>query len=363
MRKMRKIVFVVLSFLAFSRCASEDPVPVEFEGEAVNVSVSVPTVSNAPVQVSATGKLISKKSVNVSTRMMGFVTSLPVSVGQSVRSGQHLVSIYSADIQAKDNQVEAQIRQARTNFELAKKDYERFQNLYHTQSASEKELENIAARYEMARAGLEAAEEMKREVEAQYDYTEITAPISGVVTAKFVEEGDLANPGMPLLMIESPSVLQAQIMVSERYITQISKGMEVDLLLPSINQEVEGKVSEISYSSTHTGGQYVVKIDLPSHSDLLPGMYVSGRFLLPENISLEEERESTVWIPKAALIKKGQLTGIYMVSSQNTTVLRWLRTGRELEENIEVLSGLRPDETFIVSADSRLYNGTKVNVK
>jgi multidrug resistance efflux pump len=85
----------------------------------------------------------------------------------------------------------------------------------------------------MAQAGLQAAQQMKNEVNAQYSYTNVTAPISGTITAKFAEQGDMASPGMPLLTIESPSSLQAQVLVSEQNITMISNGMPVQVTLKS----------------------------------------------------------------------------------------------------------------------------------
>lgn len=362
MRNRLQITILAMTLLVFVNCSSDKVQPAEFSGEAISVSVSKSEETTAGVFASASGKLISKNSVNVSTRMMGYITSLPVQVGQSVSVGQHLVSINSNDIQAKGGQADAQIMQAQAAYDAAKKDYERFQNLFNSQSASQKELDDMKARFDMAAAGLNAAKQMKNEVNAQYKYTQITAPVSGVVTAKFAEQGDLANPGMPLLTIESPGVLQAQLMVSENNITQLKNGMDVKILIKSSGKEVDGKVAEISQSSANTGGQYMVKINLPADNELRPGMYVNAHF--PFQIPSEISSETIgILIPKSALVKKGQLTGVYTVSSQNTAVLRWLKTGRDFDDNVEVLSGLQPNETYITSAEGRLYNGAKLNVK
>ena len=74
---------------------------------------------------------------------------MSVKVGQSVKAGQLLVTINNADIQAKGGQVDAQIMQAQANYDIAKKDFERFQNLYNNQSASQKELDDMKARFEI----------------------------------------------------------------------------------------------------------------------------------------------------------------------------------------------------------------------
>lgn len=362
MKKISILATIIFSLNLLTNCSSKEDKTADFSGDPIGVTIAKTGISETGSSATASGKLVSKNSVNVSTRMMGYITSMPVQVGQSVRAGQQLVSINSTDIQAKGGQADAQIMQAQAAYDAAKKDYERFLNLFNSQSASQKELDDMKARFDMAAAGLSAAKQMKNEVNAQYKYTNITAPVSGVVTAKFAEQGDMASPGMPLLTIESPGVLQAQVMVSENNITQVKNGMDVKILIKSSGKEIDGKVAEISQSSANTGGQYIVKINLSADDELRPGMYVNARFPFEIQTDLNSDTESVV-IPKTALVKKGQLTGIYTVSSQNTAVLRWLKLGKDFGEEIEVLSGLSSDEPYIVSAEGRLYNGAKIHVK
>ncbi|HMU98653.1 MAG: efflux RND transporter periplasmic adaptor subunit [Chitinophagales bacterium] len=366
MRKNRIIqgVALILSMLMFTYCSnSETSKNIEANGETVKVTLSQTEENTSGSNATASGRLVSKNSVNVSTRMMGYITSMSVKVGQSVKAGQLLVTINNADIQAKGGQVDAQIMQAQANYDIAKKDFERFQNLYNNQSASQKELDDMKARFEISKAGLEASKQMKNEVNAQYRYTNLTAPISGVVTMKFAEQGDLANPGMPLLTIESPSILQAQVMVSEQNIIQVKQGMQVKVVIKSTGKEITGTVAEINQSAEYTGGQYIVKINMPTSSELLPGMYVNARFPFESKSVQLAENSSSVVIPKSALIRNGQMTGVYTVSSQNTAILRWLKLGKDLGNDIEVLSGLNANEAYILSADGKLYNGVKVSTK
>ena len=70
-----------------------------------------------------------------------------------------------------------------------------------------------------------------------------------------------------------------------------------------------------------------------------------------------------VLIPKEAIVKNGQLSGVYTVSESNTALLRWLRLGRTYGNNVEVLSGLNADESYIVSAEGKLFNGVKVSIQ
>ncbi|WHF52874.1 efflux RND transporter periplasmic adaptor subunit [Chryseobacterium gotjawalense] len=356
---MKILIYSVL-LLGLTISCSEDEKDATLQQKPIEVTVSQSRSSSEGAFATASGKLVSKNSINVSTRIMGYITGMKAEVGQNVSAGQLLVSINSADIQAKGGQAGAQISQAQANFNSAKRDYERFSNLYKSQSASQKELDDMRARYEMTKAGLDAAQAMKSEVNAQYRYTNITAPISGVITAKYAEQGDMASPGMPLLTIESPSALKAQVLVSEQNITLIKQGMPVKITLKSTNQEVGGTVAEISRSSANTGGQYLVKVNVSNSANLLSGMFVNVQFPFKNNGKTNQDSQEGVMIPKSALVENGQLTGVYTVSANNTAILRWVKTGKDLGDQVEILSGLNAKEPYIISAQGKLFNGVKV---
>ena len=354
---------IFLSAFAVLASCSSDKNEIKDNAKPIEVKLSNSATTDALGYAGASGKLVAKNSVNMSTRMMGYITSLRADVGDFVSAGQGLVSINNTDIQAKGGQANAQIAQAQANFNIAQKDFQRFQNLYNNQSASQKELDDMRARYEMAKANLDGARMMKNEVNSQYRYTNITAPISGVITAKYANQGDLANPGMPILTIESSGNLQAQVLVSEQDITLIKSGMPVKVLMKSTNNEVTGTVAEISRSATNTGGQYLVKINVPQSRDYLPGMFVNVVFPFKRSGSVNQDFQESVTVPKSALVENGQLTGIYTVSSANTAMLRWIKTGKTLGDQVEILSGLNSKEPYIVSANGKLFNGAKVQVK
>ena len=356
------ITTLLLSAFLFLSCG-KDRKEITENTPAIPVKVSGNTISTNPSFVTASGKIEAENSANVSTRMMGYVTKMHVKVGQKVNAGQLLVSINNTDLQAKKAQVEASILQATAAFNNAKKDYERFTVLFNQQSASQKELDDMTSRYEMAKAGLEAAKQMRNEVVAQFGYSNITAPFSGEVTNTFVKEGDMANPGMPLVSIEGASLLQVTAMVSESDIANIQNGMAVKVLVKSINKTVAGKVTEVSSSAKNTGGQYLVKINLTqTDKAILSGMFVNVQFPLA-NKTLTTVTTDKVLVPESALVKQGQLTGIYTVGNGNTAILRWLRIGKTFDNQVEVLSGLSAEEPYIVSAEGKLFNGAKVSIQ
>ena len=250
--------------------------------------------------------------------------------------------------------------EAQVAFNNAKKDYERFQNLFKENSASQKELDDMTARYEMAKARLEAANQMKNEVNSQFAYANIRAPFSGVVTNTYIDEGDMANPGVPLVSVESPGGFEVEAKVAENNISEIEIGTKAHILVKALDTTITGKVSELSASAQHTGGQYVMKVLLDkTDAKILSGMFATVRLEAGE----ESNGKTVVTVPSKALVHKGQLTGVYTLGQDNVALLRWLRLGDTYGDEVEVLSGLSAGDQYIVSAEGKLYNGVKVSIQ
>ncbi|GAL01151.1 probable Co/Zn/Cd efflux system membrane fusion protein [Nonlabens ulvanivorans] len=340
-------------------CGEKESQPEVDNSPAIPVTVQAVIDNNSSPFLAVSGKVQAANSAQLSTRMMGFVNNILVNVGDPVKKGQLLVAINNADLQAKKGQVNASITEATAAFNNAQKDYNRFKNLFADNSASQKELDDITANFNMAKARLEGAQQMKNEINAQFAYSNITAPFNGVITSKNIKKGDMANPGQPLLSIEAPGDFEVMAMVPETEISQIKKETEVQVTISSIQQTLTGKVKEVSTSAQQTGGQYLVKITIDKTDvPVLSGMFATIAFPVERKAA-----NHNVLIPSSALITKGQLTGVYTISENNTAMLRWLRLGRTLGDQVEILSGLNADEKYITSSNGKLFNGAKVTIQ
>lgn len=354
---MNRIIYTIIGMVAMTvmSCGGGESSQVP-KLTPIAVKVSKIAASDQTDYISASGKIEATNSANLSTRMMGFVQRMNVKVGDDVKKGEVLLSINNTDLLAKKAQVEASIIQATAGYDNAKKDFERFKTLFDQGSASQKELDDMTTRHEMAKAGLEAAEQMKAEVQAQFAYANIKAPFSGVVANTFIKEGDMANPGMPLVTIESLGELEVTAMVSESDIDHIETGSEVKVFVKTADQVLQGVVTEVSHSAKNTGGQYLVKVNLPkTDGGVLPGMFVNVQFPVSG-----KSANARVLLPIKALVKQGQLTGVYTLGADNVAILRWLRTGKVYGSEVEVLSGLAQGEEYILTAEGKLFNGAKV---
>lgn len=358
MRKHLYIFPLIATTLLITSCGTENKNDSVSTSPAIIVKVNKVQNNKNASFLSVSGKIQAEKSADLSTRMMGYVDKVHVNVGDKVIKGQLLVSLKNTDLQAKKAQVNANITQAKAAFINAEKNYNRFQNLYKSNSITQKEMDDMTASYQMAKAGLEAANQLKNEINAQFAYSNIIAPFGGIITRKNIENGDMASPGMPLISIENPSVFEVIAMVPETEISEIKNETKVRVLVKSINSLITGKVTEISASSKNTGGQYLVKIKLEkSTGSILSGMFATVQF------PSKRKTNNMVLISKDALISNGQLHGVYTVSQSNKALLRWLRLGRTYGNQVEVLSGLSINESYIISSKGKLYNGAKVTIQ
>lgn len=357
--KSKFIIPAIITLFIFSSCKENSSNQEEINQEVISVKVAKAIVNNNYSFTATSGKVVANNTVNITTRIMGYVQKVYVKPGAKVTKGQLLLEINNSDLQAKKLQSKASVVQAEAVFNNAKKDLKRFEQLFKENSASQKELDNVTAQYKISKANVVAAKEMLNEINSQLNYFQIKAPFDGVVVNKFIEEGNMTNPGNILLSVENMARVKVETMVSEQQISNINKGAEVEVLINSIDGEFKGKILEISTSSVHTGGQFLITVLLDkNNSSILSGMFAEVRFLLQEKIN-----QPNIFIPEKSIVKREQLCGVYTVSTTNTAILRWLKLGKKHKGNVEVISGLSSGETFIISSQSKLYNGAKITVQ
>lgn len=324
---------------------------------AIPAQVKEARMQEYPREHTFSGRLEAGCQTKLSTRVMGQIERIPVKTGQRVSRGQLLLSIRNQDILARKARAEAMLSEARTAFENAEKDLKRYENLYQSKSATEKEMDDVRTGYRMAKARLEAAGQMQLEVEENLLYTELRAPYNGVITGKFAEAGDMAGPGMPLLAIENPGQWEVRARIPAKDIARIRLNDPVRLRVDALGELVlHGQITEINPSSANTGPQFEARIvlqDLPGETArLYSGLYVT--------VDYEQGSRLLMLIPRQALVHRGQLTGLYTLGQNGTALLRWIRTGKIYEDSVEVLSGIADGEQYLIPGEQKLYDGAHI---
>lgn len=356
---MKTIHIFLTAFLlaTLMSCGQKEDVTTNAK-ESVTVSTAIVKPSAVLMDAVAGGYIAASKTSNLSTRIMGAVQEISVSLGDKVQKGTVLITVFNRDIDASVSAAESGVHAAKAAFNLAQNDLEAYQTLFQKSSVSAREYEGVKTSYIAAQTSYNQAKAQLEVAKAQQAFTQIRAPYDGVVTNRFINIGDMAQPGMPLLEIEGGNGFEIWTSVGSEYITDYKIGDEVSVKIHPRETMVRGVISELGISSKNTAGQYRVKIALETEDQsLLSGMYASVYF------NASNTNNQTIYIPIEAVVKKGQLRGVYVISEQQTAILRWLRLGQENVENVEVLSGLVAGETYVIKADSKLYNGLGVKVQ
>ena len=360
MHYSRKEIVMVLGIVALllSSCGNETDKPMEKDPE---ISVAVETASLTGVNKSYgfTGTVEGEQRINLSTKVMGRITDLPVDRGERVSQGQVLLRIKNNNIKAQKSQVEANLVQARASLKNTETNYNRIKSLYEDSSATQKELDDIATQRDASQAQVEVLKAKLAEISDLMDYSVIESPINGYVVEKFVYQGDLASPGQSLLTVEGTSDLNVIVSVPAAQIDLFEPGDSVDVSVGAAGATFDGIVQSVNPSAANMSRQFEVKVAIPQHiiqqSSIKSGMFA--------NVNLQKGNDELVMVPDSALVRRGQLTGLYTLNDENELILRWVNTGRQMDKKVEILSGMKPGERFVLTGQRKLKEGQKVAVQ
>jgi len=258
---------------------------------ALLTMVVLTTAVNA-VEINLSGSVVSDNQKMMTSRYMGYVKNMAVSEGDIVKKGQLLYEIDSKEIESAERQVDLGISQARLALQMNKNQYNnvlmnlsRHQRLYKKKMVSKYELEtlelaakNLKDMVMISQTQVEQAEAKKEEVLNQYNYLKVQAPNDGVIVAKKLNEGEMAIPGMPAVILTDLSRLKIVAEISETQLKYINLGKKVDIEIPSMGFATTGKISSIIPSSNPMTHKFKIKIefDLKGRS-VYPGMYAKIR--------------------------------------------------------------------------------------
>jgi len=349
-----KISIVLAAATWLAACGSENKSEVIIEQPIAVVAQQVEgqKLSN---DLHYSGQVKSHNQSVLSTKVMGQVSNVLVKAGDHVSKGDLLITIKSKGVNAQLAAAKAMLNEAKAAQVNAAKNYNRIEALKSKGSATQQELDQATSVKDMANARVESARHQVASVEELLSYTSLRSHIDGFVSAKYVNPGDMANPGSPLLALESTQSLKIDISVPEFEVGLFNEGDAVIIQLNAFaSQSFNGVVDKVIPSSAFSGAQFQVAVLLENApKGVKPGMF--GR------VSRKGVSSEKVIVPKSALIQKGQLTGVFVISDQAEAMLRWLRLGREMAQGYEVLSGLDSGERIVVSTDDRLRDGIKVS--
>lgn len=286
------------------------------------------------------------RDTTVAAQVPGAVVQLLVRAGDRVQAGQALVHLDAQAAQQNTAASVAQAEAARTHARIAEKELARQRQLFAKQYISQAGLERAQAQYDAAQAQVRAAQAQAQAASAQSGFYVVRAPYAGVVSEVPVALGDMAAPGRPLVRMYDPRALRITATTSQALVQNLGTAGQAAIELPGTGRiAIEARQIQrlpTVDSATHT---MQLRADLPAGLEgAAPGMF--ARLWLPGAgmaVALPA-------VPASAVVRRAEMTGVYVLDAQNHPRLRQVRLGRALPAaegaapQIEVLSGLRDGE-------------------
>jgi membrane fusion protein, multidrug efflux system len=345
---MQRLLFLFLFPIILFSCKQQErqnPIPVP--GEAIAVTLAPIQSGGIANSIEATGLLQTEDESKLSFKIGGVVESVYVSEGDYVKAGQVLATL-------KNTEIASQVNQVQLNVQKAERDYERAYNLFIDSVATLEQLQNAKTGLEIAKQGLSAAQ-------FNQQYARINAPTSGFVVKKLVSAGEIAGPGMPVLILNHVSgsshwVLKAG--VSDAQWASISLGDKAQITFDAFPGKLfEATVTNRSLAADPTNGSFTVELRVKFEKE----KPATGMFGKAKIISGKVSYANV--IPYAALLEANGNSGFVFVTSDKSTVSRKeVKIGKLYPDRVEIISGLENQSHVVVSGSAFLNEQSTIVV-
>jgi RND family efflux transporter MFP subunit len=337
--------------LLASGCSRHDAGEKEAHAVVKGVTLEKVRLVSVPERFEVSGTVKAKNSAQLAARIAGTVSGVHVREGDRVGRGSLLMTLDAREALAGAAGAEHAAAEALARKKLADVTYARFSRLFEEQAVTRQELDTRRAERDTADRALSRAREQARAASALAGYTRITAPISGVVTAKLVDAGATVFPGMPLMTVEETGRYRLEAAVPESLLGKVAAGMSVPVFLEGDSVGRTGSIAEIVPKVDPVSRTFTLKLDIPS-TGARSGRF--GRALLPVG-----EKQGLL-APKCAVRERGQLTFVWTVDSADIARMRLVKPGAAFGDRVEILSGLSAGERIVVGGMEKVTDGARV---
>ena len=384
-RRMKRIGGVLL-MIGLASCSKHE----EEAQEAPTVSVVKASVGDLARDIVLTAEFKPFQSIDVMSKVAGYVKSINVDVGSRVQAGQLLATLEIPEMaddlarakamversQAEVTRARDDLQRAQSVRDIAHLTYSRLENVSKAQPGlvAQQEIDDAQSKDQVADAQIAAAQsalsaaqqqvhvsnaELAR-VNTMFNYTRVTAPFAGVITKRFADTGSMIQAGtasntqaMPVVQLAENTLLRLVLPVPESAVATVHVGQQVEVRVPTLKRSFKGKVSRFADSLALDTRTMHTEVDVPNPDwVLIPGMYAEV------NLGLDR-RDHVLTIPITA-VHDGRA---YVVTADNRVEIRTIETGLQTADKIEIRSGLTENEMVVVGNTAGLRVGAAVTPK
>jgi len=339
------------------------------EVKLVPVTLQSPSQANAVLQ--ASGYVVAQRKASVASKGTGRLAYLGVVEGDQVYTNQIIARLEDNDIKAQLEQAKAQLKLYEADLKESENNYKRQQELFKTNSSTQAETDAAESRYYRVVASIDIAKAQVRTAEVAMENMLIRAPFYGTVLTKNADVGEIVAPlaagvnsRAAVVTIADMNSLQVETDVSESNIEKIIPGQDCEIRLDAYpDKAYPGFVDKIVPTADRSKATVMVKVGFKNYDKrVLPEMSAKVLFLKESSSRIEVQEEQFLSLPKSAVVNRNGYNVVFIVKD-NIIIQVPVTIGREIGSNIEIVSGLKRGDRVIENVNDKIIEGTKVKTK
>jgi RND family efflux transporter MFP subunit len=375
-RQGRRIGWFLLLIAAIAVAVAYSGITTRHEQEAAltketlaralpTVDVVLPKRGTGPQEIVLPGEIQAWYTAPILARVNGYVKMWYKDYGAKVKAGDLLAEIDTPDLDQQFDQAKADLATAQANLELAEITTKRWNALRSSNSVSQQSADEKVGEANARKAEVEAAKAKVGHLQALESFKRIIAPFEGTVTVRNVDVGALvsATPSgnsrdlQELFEVADVRKVRVYVQVPQAFAAQLSPGLKADLKLSQYPDRVfEADLATTSNAIVEKSRSLLVELHADNKDGLLqPGSFVEVDFKLPPN-------PDTLRLPSTALIFRGLHPEVATVGDNGRIVLNRVQIGRNLGDEIEILSGLTLTDRVVKNPSDSVADGDEVKI-
>jgi len=290
-------------------------------------------------------------------RANGYVTKWYHDIGDKVAAGTVLAEIDTPELDQEWNEAKANLEQAKAALALAQVTADRWAELLKSSSVSEQEEAEKAADLKLKQANVDAAKATVHRFEDLKAFCNVTAPFPGTITARDIDVGDLISSGKELFRLSDTHTLRVFVHVPQSSTPGLAPGAEADIIVPEMpGRKFPAKVVRTAGAIDTASRTLLTELDVDNASnEIISGSYIQ--------VSFHDMNASPILVlPSNTLLFRSEGSQVGVVSPDGRVELHNLMLGRDLGANVEILSGIGPNDKVIINPSDSLVSGARVRM-
>jgi len=358
----QQVSLILSSVVLLAGCQGEGVVYND-DKAAVYDTPEMPTLSlqttlvrsqKVPRYYSATGYTNVARRIEVSTSQAGTIKKLSVKEGDQILAGALLLVIDESELLTSIKQAKSAIQRANINLKDRQHDFKTAKRLSQTRVIPDEQFRKAQVQLELARSQLVQANSELKRLQVRKPYYRLTSPFNARVVKRWINQGDLAVAGKPLLQLEATEGLEFETALPVQWIARVDIGDQYKLKLHDSNKTIKARVSHIIHSTNRSTQTCQIKLALPDSNKLSAGL--SGQ------VDFKVAEEKHLLIPELSLIKRAGVQGVFRVDKRRFVHFTPVKTERLWQKQWIVLSGLEAGESVVSNPAVKLRDGTHIKM-